>query len=197
MPHAVEHVTIGMSVLALSFIIESYSLRVAYQEIRAEARRQNSTVMDYIMSGSDPMNVAVLFEDSAAVLGVGVASSGLVLSYVTGIAQFDAIGSIVNGCLMGAIAIFLIQKNRHMLVGQAVPAPRLLRVVRILEVTLNLGPYRIFEVTLNLEPFTLRRTLSSAASTLHPEPQTLILKLSGGRCRQQRSRRQGDHALKP
>lgn len=34
---------------------------------------------------------------------------------------------------MGAIAIFLIQKNRHMLVGQAVPAPRLAHVVRILE----------------------------------------------------------------
>ena len=33
-PHAVEHVTIGMCVLAFSFLIESYSLRVAYNEVR-------------------------------------------------------------------------------------------------------------------------------------------------------------------
>ncbi len=49
--HTIEHVGVGLGVLAFSFFIEGYSLRVAYLECCEEAEKLNMTVKEYIMSG--------------------------------------------------------------------------------------------------------------------------------------------------
>merc|ERR1711908_58254 len=52
------------------------------------------------------------------------------LAYVTGNHMWDAIGTIGIGGLLGAGAMFLISKNRQMLVGMSVPRERLKAVTR-------------------------------------------------------------------
>ena len=50
--------------------------------------------------GADPLNPAVLLEDSVAVVGVGVAGVAVTATYVTGDPVYDAIGSIAVGGML-------------------------------------------------------------------------------------------------
>jgi len=72
-------------------------------------------------------------EDGAALIGLGVASMCLGLSYYTGNVIYDAIGSILIGVLLGNIALFLIYKNSSSLLGRSVPHATKAKIVSILE----------------------------------------------------------------
>ena len=84
----------------------------------------------YLTSAPDPLNPAVLLEDSVAVIGVGIAGTSILLTHVTGQLVWDAVGSIAVGGLLGAVAVFIINKNIKFL-GQT-PAMRTDAVVAML-----------------------------------------------------------------
>mmetsp|Transcript_39150 Transcript_39150/g.91200 ORF Transcript_39150/g.91200 Transcript_39150/m.91200 type:complete len:397 (-) Transcript_39150:36-1226(-) len=132
-PHEIENFAIGMTVLGSAFVFEGYSLGVAMQECRAEAQKQGQSLYDYVVRGSDAMNVAVLMEDAVAVLGCGIAAGCLTLSHMTGNPLYDSLGSLVIGGLLGCAAMLLIDKNRALLLGTTIDARRIGRVVQILE----------------------------------------------------------------
>ncbi len=94
-----------LMVLLVSFILEGGSLMVAWME-----RREGDTA-----------NLAVLLEDSAAVVGVIIASLALYLTRATGNIYWDSIGSIVIGLILGIIAIILIKQNLEYLIEHASP----------------------------------------------------------------------------
>ena len=54
-------------------------------------------MVDTVLRGRDPMAVAVLLEDSAAVSGVFLAAFCLWLAQVTGNTMYDALGSVAIG----------------------------------------------------------------------------------------------------
>lgn len=70
------------------------------------------------MRGSDPSVNVVLMEDTAAVAGVAVAASFMGLSSVTGMAEWDACGSLIVGSILGVVASFIIWTNVGALVGR-------------------------------------------------------------------------------
>eukprot|EP01089_Gocevia_fonbrunei_P003361 TRINITY_DN13308_c0_g1_i2.p1 TRINITY_DN13308_c0_g1~~TRINITY_DN13308_c0_g1_i2.p1 ORF type:complete len:197 (-),score=42.95 TRINITY_DN13308_c0_g1_i2:35-625(-) len=78
------------------------------------------------------MNVAVLLEDAAAVAGVGVAAVSMGMVYLTGNHLYDAVGSILIGGLLGAVALTLIQKNRVLLTGGYVSRKKKQKIVDML-----------------------------------------------------------------
>ena len=84
----------------------------------------------YLTTAPDPLNPAVLLEDSVAVIGVGIAGTSILLTHVTGQLVWDAVGSIAVGGLLGAVAVFVINKNIKFL-GQT-PALRTDAVVSML-----------------------------------------------------------------
>ena len=79
------------------------------------------------------MAVAVLLEDAAAVTGVVLAAASIGLFILTGNPIWDAIGSIIIGLLLGAVAIFLVLKNRKALIGQNAPSELSAGVMSVLE----------------------------------------------------------------
>jgi len=132
-PHEIEHYQIGLAVLGLAFLVEGYSLGVALEECRIEAKKAKQSLREYIFEGSDATNVAVLMEDGVAVVGCGIAACCLYASQVTGNPIYDSMGSITIGSLLGVVAMVLIQKNRDLLVGSALPERRVTRVIAMLE----------------------------------------------------------------
>ncbi|GLC42515.1 hypothetical protein PLESTB_001106300 [Pleodorina starrii] len=114
-----EHMALSYAVLALSGLLEGYSLWVASRVVVAGATARRMGLLAYIRSGMDPTTVAVMMEDGGAVMGLIIAGACTALAHATGNAMWDAAGSILVGCLLGAIATFLVQKNRQLLIGRS------------------------------------------------------------------------------
>ncbi|PSC74152.1 Metal tolerance C4 [Micractinium conductrix] len=118
-PHPLENMALSLGVLLGSSVLETYSLQVAFKMVKSSAEEQRMGVWQYIRRGRDPTTVAILWEDGGAVAGLGLAGGATLLTYLTGHAYWDALGSISVGLLMGAIALHLIRTNKRFLIGQA------------------------------------------------------------------------------
>lgn len=118
-PHPVEPSALTFGVLAASLIIEGSVLAFAVRSVAKQ--RGELSLMTYIRERADPAAVAILLEDSAAVLGVLLAAAGIGASYFTGLDVFDSIASLVIGVLLGLVAFILVSENRELLLGRAVP----------------------------------------------------------------------------
>ncbi|WCJ28542.1 Zinc transporter 9 [Euphorbia peplus] len=130
--HPPENIKYAALVLGGSFIIEGASLIVAIQAVKKGAAAEGMKVRDYVWRGHDPTAVAVMTEDGAAVTGLLIAGASLVAVNTTGNAIYDPIGSIVVGNLLGLVAIFLIQRNRHALIGRAMDDQDMEKVLHFL-----------------------------------------------------------------
>ena len=124
----VEHIGVGIGVLAASAAVDAYSLRVAYAALRDNAAARNMSLTDFVRAGHDPTSVAVVAEDAAAVAGCGVATAALLAAHVTGNMAYDAFGSIAVGGVLGLTATYLINSNRLLLLGRSLGDEKMRRV---------------------------------------------------------------------
>lgn len=118
-PHQPELTATTFLVLAVAFVIEGCVLLYAIRIVNKD--RGDIPFFRYVRERADPATVAILLEDGAAVLGVVIASASILLSYVTGNAIWDTVGSLIVGAILGAVALYLVRENRELLIGRAVP----------------------------------------------------------------------------
>ena len=119
-----EDYRLAYLVLAIAFILEGISLLQSLRQLRRDAHEFESDVLRYAFETSDPTVRAVFAEDSAALIGIGIAFVGILLHQLTGEVVWDAVGSILVGMLLGGVAVVLINRNRIFLTGETGP-PRL------------------------------------------------------------------------
>jgi len=115
---------IAYIVLAVAFVLESISFTQAFREARTGAKTRGVGTAFHALTSSNATLRAVFAEDAAALIGLVVAFLGILLHQVTGLAAFDAAGSILVGILLAIVAIVLIDRNRRFLIGE-VPDARL------------------------------------------------------------------------
>jgi zinc transporter 9 len=117
--HAPELSWIPFVIIGIAFVMEGYSFFVAMAEFRQQYQAAGKTFRTYLVETRDPTTLAVLIEDSAAILGLVFALIGMTLAAYTGSAMFDGIAAICIGLLMGGLAFFLASTNRKYLLNHA------------------------------------------------------------------------------
>jgi cation diffusion facilitator family transporter len=117
-PEEATDFTLGYIVLAVAVVFEGTSLIQSLRQTTSEARLMKRDLVVHVMRTSDPTLRAVVFEDTAAIIGIVIAAAALGIHQATGSSVPDAVGSIVIGLLLGVIAVVLIQRNRMFLVGE-------------------------------------------------------------------------------
>ncbi len=93
---------------------------MAVKTVMQGAAARGMGFWEYVRRGMDPTSIAVMLEDGGAVAGLLIAATCTSMVYFTGNAVYDAIGSICVGTLLGVIAVFLVQRNRSLLLGMVV-----------------------------------------------------------------------------
>jgi cation diffusion facilitator family transporter len=124
-----ESPLIAYVVLAVSAVAEGTSLARVLVQFRTEARRANVEIFDHVRRSPDTTVKAALFEDSAALAGLGLAALGLALRQLTGSPVWDGAASIAIGGLLVVVAFKLGLDSRDYLIGRAA-APEELEVIR-------------------------------------------------------------------
>jgi cation diffusion facilitator family transporter len=117
-PREQDHLVLAYGVLAVAFAFDGVSLARAVWHVRQEAPAGN--YWRELLHGVEPTVRAVVFEDSAALLGVVVAGLGITFDYWLGTTTYDALASIAIGLLLVAVAYTLGHQNRRLLIGQSV-----------------------------------------------------------------------------
>jgi cation diffusion facilitator family transporter len=156
--HAPENLKWAYWVLGLSFLLEGASIALAIYQENKEAHHEGLTFFAYLRESKDPTAKTVIFEDSAALLGLVIATIGLLLTEYRigpgGGAYWDGLASILIGVVLAIVAFVLARTSRGLLLGeaaspksrQAVRAaieshPNVVKVIELL--TMHLAPKQI------------------------------------------------------
>ena len=115
-PEPVVNARVNYIVLGLSFLFEGSSWLVALREFRQQKGRQGW--LQAVQSSKDPSVYTVLFEDSAALLGLIVAFAGILSAQLLEMPELDGVGSIGIAIILGATAIFLARESKGLLLGE-------------------------------------------------------------------------------
>ena len=107
------------AVLGVSLVLESISLRRAVRQVSKEASARGRTFLMHLRRSNDPTVKAVASEDSAAVIGILLATLGIGLHQATGSAAYDAAASITIGLVLGWVAYALGRDTKDLLIGEA------------------------------------------------------------------------------
>ncbi|MGV6858369.1 MAG: cation diffusion facilitator family transporter [bacterium] len=116
-PQEMSNPIINYIVLGLAIVFEGAAWSIALKEF---TRIKGSVgYIEAIQRGKDPSVFVVLFEDSAAMLGLVVAALGIFLSQVTGLLWLDGLASIIIGLILGATAFWLAYETKSLLIGES------------------------------------------------------------------------------
>ncbi|MEC4893655.1 MAG: cation diffusion facilitator family transporter [Oscillatoria sp. PMC 1051.18] len=156
-PSPLENPNWNYLVLGFAAIVEGYSWMVALQEFRAQKGEKD--FWQAVFESKDPTVLTVLFEDSAALLGLFVAFWGVFLGHTFHNPYFDGIASIIIGVILATVAFVLGTESKGLLVGEGAD-PQTVHNLRVLTtsdpaveavqrlLTLHFGPK---EILLNLD----------------------------------------------
>ncbi len=150
---------INYIVIGFALVFEGFAWYFAFKEfVKSKGKWSYITA---VQRAKDPSIFVVLFEDSAAMIGLVVAFLGIFLGQVTGIVYFDGAASIVIGLILAGTAAWLAYETKGLLIGESANeskvkgirelASSLDNVLHVNEVlTLHMGPEFIL-VNISLE----------------------------------------------
>ena len=117
-PSPVQNPSWNYVVLALAFIFESYAWAIAYKEFNR--KKSPDSLWARVKRSKDPMTFTVLFEDTAALIGLIIAFFGVFLGEYFENPYFDGASSILIGIVLAVVAVFLAYESRGLLIGEGV-----------------------------------------------------------------------------
>ena len=126
-PHHSMDPTWNYVVLGFAIVFESISFYFAIKAFRKEMGNQG--VWQTVHASKDPTTFTILFEDTAALLGLLVAFFGIFLGHQLNNPYLDGVASILIGVILGVVAGFLAYESKGLLIGEGV-SPQTLASIR-------------------------------------------------------------------
>lgn len=117
-PHPIESIAVNYIVLGLALVFETAVWWTAFKEFQKV--KGSMGWMETVRRSKDPVLFTVLFEDSAAMLGLIVALVGLVLGQILDLPVLDGVASVAIGLILAATAAFLAYECQSLLTGEGV-----------------------------------------------------------------------------
>ncbi len=116
-PEHIKKAWISYAILGFAFVAEGISWFISLRTLRKS--QKGRAIYAAVRRSKDPSVFAVLFEDSAALIGICVAALGIGLSEITGEPRWDGIGSIVIAALLATAGLLLARECHGLLTGEA------------------------------------------------------------------------------
>ena len=119
-PKELKNLFISIVVLSMSIVLELYVLYKAVKELRSKSKTDTTSVFKLLKESTDGPLIAIVVEDFAATLGLGIALIGSILANVTSNPVYDAASSILIGILLMVSGLFLGYEMKHLITGETV-----------------------------------------------------------------------------
>jgi cation diffusion facilitator family transporter len=115
-PQPIQDPRVSYVVLGLSFVFEGASWWIALSGFRATKGRLG--FYEAFRKSKDPPSFMVLFEDSAALIGILIAAACTAAAVQLDRPIWDGIGSILIGLLLGGTSVLLARESKSLLIGE-------------------------------------------------------------------------------
>jgi cation diffusion facilitator family transporter len=126
-PEPIADVWINFVVLGLAAIFEGVSWWFGWKAFSRV--RRSRPIWDAFVASKDPTTFMVLFEDSAALVGIVIAAIATYFSWSLKLPWIDGAGSILIGAVLAIVAVLLARESKELLIGERA-SPELSAAVR-------------------------------------------------------------------
>lgn len=116
-PHPISNPMINYVVLILAMAFEAVAWWIAFRAFSES--RGDSGWLEAVRTSKDPTIFTVLFEDTAAMLGLFVAFIGIFAAANLGVVWADGAASVVIGIILAGAALLLAIETKGLLIGEA------------------------------------------------------------------------------
>jgi cation diffusion facilitator family transporter len=178
-PVVIVDPTINYVVLGVSFVFEAASWWIALREF--DRHRGAMGYFEAATRSRDPTTFLVLFEDTAALIGIAIAFAGTLAAERLEIPELDGVASIGIGIVLAATAVFLARESKGLLIGEPAREPTRQSILKIARehsgvgrvgrlITVHLAPQQIVAIVdIDFADELSAAAIESTASTLERE----------------------------
>jgi cation diffusion facilitator family transporter len=171
--NVVTDVGVAWLVLGIAALADGSALLQTLRQARREAALWGLPTARYLRHTSDPTLRALAVEDTAALVGLGLAALGLLVHELGGSATSDSIASLLIGVLLGVTAIGLAKPLADLLIGRSMRPERLKLVRQILMSSPAVDEIRqVYAVHLAPQEVVI-------AAKVHPDQNLTVSQLAG------------------
>ena len=117
-PEPLQNTYVNYIVLGLAMVFEAFAWWIAFKAFRAT--KGDLGYMEAVRRSKDPTLFTVLFEDSAAMLGLIVAMIGIALGQALDMPVLDGVASVLIGVILALTAALLAYEAKGLLIGEGV-----------------------------------------------------------------------------
>ncbi|HEY4090657.1 MAG TPA: cation diffusion facilitator family transporter [Luteibacter sp.] len=151
-PEPLRDPTVSYIVLGIAALFEGTSWYLSLKSV--QRRKGKMGYFEAFRGSKDPTTFTVLFEDSAALLGLAIAGLGIYLSHALNEPRLDGWASIGIAVVLALASVLLARESKALLIGEAATPHLLDKVCRITStvpgvrkvngmLTLQLGPDQV------------------------------------------------------
>jgi cation diffusion facilitator family transporter len=115
-PEMIDQVWINFVVLGFAFVFEGISWIFGWKTFSRV--RKSRPIWATVVASKDPTSFIVLFEDSAALIGIVIAAIATYLSWKLTLPWIDGLGSILIGVVLAIVSVLLARESKDLLIGE-------------------------------------------------------------------------------